>query len=244
MSERKVLSKYYPPDFDPSLLGKRSRDYTQQRSRTITVRLASPFSMRCDACGEYIYKGRRFNARKETTDKEYLKNLRIYRFHIRCPRCSSEIIFCTDPKHIDYELEHGAKRNFEPWRESKLARETEEECLDRTEREAERPSIQQLEAKALDEKTNMEIGDALDEICSRNAQLEHAGMENTPGSFHAARDSTVEKQRQKDDDEDAELARRAFSRNMEDRKDIEEFTRRSVYVHTPPRSSSLSNVAR
>ena len=75
----------------------------------------APFSMKCTACGEYIYKGRKFNARKETTDEKYLK-IQIYRFYIRCTRCSGEITFKTDPKNMDYTCERGAKRNFEPWR--------------------------------------------------------------------------------------------------------------------------------
>jgi hypothetical protein len=33
--------------------------------------------------------------------------------------CSAEITFKTDPKNTDYLAEHGASRNFEPWREEK-----------------------------------------------------------------------------------------------------------------------------
>ena len=33
--------------------------------------------------------------------------------------CSAEITFKTDPKNTDYAAEHGASRNFEPWREEK-----------------------------------------------------------------------------------------------------------------------------
>jgi hypothetical protein len=36
--------------------------------------------------GEYIYKGRKFNARKETTEEKYL-SITIYRFYIRCTVC-------------------------------------------------------------------------------------------------------------------------------------------------------------
>jgi len=44
MSERKVLSKYYPPDFDPRTLG-RSKAPKQAGPKVQTVRLMSPFSM-------------------------------------------------------------------------------------------------------------------------------------------------------------------------------------------------------
>ena len=147
MSERKVLTKYYPPDFDPSKIT-RQRGPKNAGPKLMTVRLMAPYSMKCTHCGEFIYKGRKFNARKETTDEKYY-NIAIFRFYIRCTRCSGEITFKTDPKNMDYECERGAKRNFEPWREAKLNEETEEERLDRIEREeAERDAMKELETKA------------------------------------------------------------------------------------------------
>ena len=85
MSERKVLQKWYPADFDPSKI-QRTRGPKQVGPKTQTVRLMAPFSMKCTSCGEYIYKGRKFNARKETTDDKYV-GITIYRFYIRCTRC-------------------------------------------------------------------------------------------------------------------------------------------------------------
>lgn len=200
--------------------------------------------MKCIACGEFIYKGRKFNARKETTDETYYA-IKIYRFYIRCTRCSAEITFKTDPRHsklrtpwndfgelsrskaqrlhtifpivdhvhwltktkVDYECERGAKRNFEPWREEKLNQETDEERLDRLEREeAERDAMTELETKTLDAKTEMAIADALDEIRTRNARIER-------GEFTA--EAKVEKdprdaERERQEKEDEEAARRAF----------------------------------
>lgn len=100
MAERKVLSKYYPPDFDPSAIAsssKRSRKDGKAESKLSASRLMTPFSMKCTHCGEFIPKGRKFNARKQTLDERYL-SIPIYRFHIRCTRCSGEITFRTDPK--------------------------------------------------------------------------------------------------------------------------------------------------
>lgn len=157
-------------------------------------------------CGEYIYKGRKFNARKETTDEKYY-NITIYRFYIRCTRCSGEITFRTDPKNMDYEAEKGAKRNFEVWREAKLAEETEEERLDRLEREeAEKDAMKELESKTLDAKTEMAIADKLDEIRTRNARLERA---DRGGEVTVARE-VVDEERERQDREDAEAARLAF----------------------------------
>src|ERR1700734_3528853 len=97
MSERKVLSKYYPPDFDPSKLTRGKKGGSRQQ----TVRLMTPFSMRCNTCGEYIYRGKKFNARKEDAQESYL-TIKIFRFYIRCSRCSAEITFKKDPKKKDY----------------------------------------------------------------------------------------------------------------------------------------------
>lgn len=206
MSERKVLTKYYPPDFDPSKIT-RQRGPKQVGPKLQTVRLMAPFSMKCLHCGEFIYKGRKFNARKETSDEKYY-NIAIFRFYIRCTRCSGEITFKTDPKNMDYECERGAKRNFEPWREAKLAEETEEERLDRLEREeAEKDAMKELETKVLDAKTEMAIADALDEIRSRNARIEKADKE---GGSKADVVDLVDEKRKREEDEDTEAARKAF----------------------------------
>ena len=212
MSERKVLTKYYPPDFDPSALEKRQRGPKTGGPKLMTVRLMAPFSMKCTACGEFIYKGRKFNARKETTDMKYY-NIPIYRFHIKCTRCSGAIAFRTDPKNMDYECEQGAKRNFEPWREAKLAEETEEERLDRLEREdAERDVMKDLENKTLDTKTEMAISDALDSIRTRNARQERAGKDGR----EAIVANLVDEEKERQDREDEEIARKAFQMNVED----------------------------
>ena len=176
MSERKVLTKYYPPDFDPSKIERR-RGPKQPGLKQQTVRLMAPFSMKCTSCGEYIYKGRKFNARKETTEEKYYA-ITVFRFYIRCTRCSAEITFKTDPKNMDYMCEKGAKRNFEPWREAKLAEETEEETLDRVAREEEeKDAMKELEKKTLDAKTEMAIADALDDVRHRNAARERVGKD-------------------------------------------------------------------
>jgi len=205
MSERKVLTKYYPPDFDPSKI-QRTKGPKATGPKLQTVRLMAPFSMKCTTCGEYIYKGRKFNARKETTEEKYY-SISIFAFHIKCTRCSAEIVFKTSPKHLDYDVVSGAKRNFEPWREAKLAEETEEERLDRLEKEeAERDAMKEMETKVLDAKTEMEIADALDEIRMRNARNERTGKEEHEVTVEERRDEERERQ----DREDEEAAKRAF----------------------------------
>ena len=206
MSERKVLTKYYPPDFDPSAIT-RTRGPKQAGPKVQTVRLMAPFSMKCTSCGEFIYKGRKFNARKETTDERYF-SIAIYRFYIRCTRCSGEITFKTDPKNMDYECEKGAKRNFEVWRQAPTngELESEEDRLERLEREeSERGAMALLETKVGDAKQEMAIADALDEIRTRNARNERA----------AGREVEIENMREEREEAerriDAEAARLAFT---------------------------------
>lgn len=53
------------------------------KNRQYTVRLMAPFNMRCATCGEYIYKGKKFNARKEDVENQDYLGIRIYRFYIK-----------------------------------------------------------------------------------------------------------------------------------------------------------------
>ncbi|KAH8833484.1 CWC16 protein [Flagelloscypha sp. PMI_526] len=165
MSERKVLNKYFPPDFDPDLIPRRKGPKNSQQ----VVRLMAPFSMRCNTCGEYVYKGKKFNARKETVEGEDYYGIKIFRFYIKCTLCSAEITFKTDPKNTDYTAEHGASRNFEPWRE-----EAETEEVDRLAKleEEENNPMKVLENKQTDSKREMDILDKLQDIRARNARNE------------------------------------------------------------------------
>ncbi|RKP25564.1 CWC16 protein, partial [Syncephalis pseudoplumigaleata] len=170
MSERKVLNKYYPPDFDPSKIPRLRRAKEAQHK----VRLMAPFSMRCTTCAEYIAKGKKFNARKETVEGEDYLGIKIFRFYIRCPRCSVEITFKTDPENSDYTCEQGALRNFEPWREEKILG---AEAEKHTETESKLDPMRALERRTEESKREMEILDALDEIRIRNARNERVDQE-------------------------------------------------------------------
>jgi len=166
--------------------------------------------MKCTTCGEYIYKGRKFNARKETTSDTYL-SIPIFRFYIRCTRCSAEITFKTDPKGMDYECERGARRNFEVWREQKIKdQETEEEMLDRLEREeGERSVMGELERKTEDARTEMAVADALDEVRVRNARRERVGDDVLGGdSIEVDMDEEEARRAEREIEEEA---RRAFA---------------------------------
>lgn len=107
MAERKVLNKYYPPDYDPSKIPR-----VKRKNKQNDVRIMAPFNLRCSTCGNYIANATKFNAKKETVEDETYNSVMIYRFYIKCPRCMATIIFRTNPKEQGYEVEHGATENF------------------------------------------------------------------------------------------------------------------------------------
>ncbi|KAL3881180.1 hypothetical protein ACJMK2_027644 [Sinanodonta woodiana] len=171
MSERKVLNKYYPPDFDPSKIPKRK----QARNHVFNIRIMAPFNMRCNTCGEYIYKGKKFNSRKENVDNEDFLGLRIFRFYIKCPRCVSEIAFKTDLERTDYALEAGATRLFEAER---LAQEMAEKERKEKEEDELNP-MKLLENRTKASQFEIEQIDALEELKdmnSKKSQIDHEAM--------------------------------------------------------------------
>lgn len=134
----------------------------------------APFSMNCSTCGNWIAKATKFNARKETAaGMEYL-GIRVFRFYIRCPRCSAEITFRTDPQNTDYVCEQGAVRNFEPWKDNRI---TAEEDAEAKANEEENNPMKALENRTAESKREMDILDALDEIRTRNALNERVDPE-------------------------------------------------------------------
>ena len=117
MGERKGLVTYISPDYDPALVPK-SKKKTGGAGRE-TVRLELPFSMQCTACFEYLYKGRKYNAKKEVVTGETYLGMKILRFYIRCSRCSSQLTFKTDPQNSSYTCENGVTKNYEEWHANK-----------------------------------------------------------------------------------------------------------------------------
>lgn len=161
MSERKVLNKYYPPDFDPSKIPRMKLP----KNRQYTVRLMAPFNMRCVTCGEYIYKGKKFNARKEDVEGQDYLGIRIYRFYIKCTRCLQEISFKTDPQNTDYEIEAGATRNFMALKLAEEQAQREED--ERKEDEATNP-MKLLENRTKQSKQELELLESLEELRDLN----------------------------------------------------------------------------
>ncbi|KAJ0403247.1 hypothetical protein ATCC90586_001654 [Pythium insidiosum] len=154
-----------------------------------------------------MYRGKKFNSRKEDVVEENYLGIRIYRFYIKCVTCSSEITFKTDPKNGDYVAEHGCQRNFEPWREKEAE---EEAALKQREDEEKGDAMKALENRTLDSKREMDILDALDEIKAINQR--HAKIDTDQLlQQHARLDSAQQAQdEQQQMEADVLLAKQVF----------------------------------
>lgn len=118
MGERKVLNKHIPPDFDPKLIPRGKRP----KGELVPVRMMLPFTIQCETCSSFLYRGRKFNSKKEPVRGSGGKYLGIqkYRFIVKCTACSRPLTFITDPKNAEYEMESGGIRTYEIHRDKDL----------------------------------------------------------------------------------------------------------------------------
>jgi hypothetical protein len=125
--------------------------------------------------------------------------------------CSAEITFKTDPKNTDYAAEHGASRNFEPWREEQAVEE--EDRLAKLEEEENNP-MKALENRTVDSKREMDVLDALHDIRARNARNERVGQSEDIIA-RIGREAVVspeDEQRRREEEEDEDFVREVFSK--------------------------------
>ncbi|XP_044023291.1 splicing factor YJU2 [Siniperca chuatsi] len=209
MSERKVLNKYYPPDFDPSKIPK----LKLPKDRQYVVRLMAPFNMRCKTCGEYIYKGKKFNARKETVQNELYMGLPIFRFYIKCTRCLAEITFKTDPENTDYAMEHGATRNFQA---EKLIEEEEKRIQQEREEEELNNPMKVLENRTKDSKMEMEVLENLQELKELNQRQAQVDFEGMIDRYREMEKREREREKEEDERETKDMLDRALVKRLRD----------------------------
>ena len=120
-----------------------------------------------------MYRGRKFNSKKENVKGDKAKYLGIqrFRFYIKCTVCSRPITFLTDPKNADYEMESGATRNYEVHKDKE--RTDEEMAAERAAEEKEDP-MKALENRVMASQREMQEMDALEEIRALN--MKHRQM--------------------------------------------------------------------
>ena len=163
--------------------------------------------------------------------------------------CSAEITFKTDPKNTDYLAEHGASRNFEPWREERVA--DEEDKLAKMEEEENNP-MKALENRTVDSKREMDILDALQDIRarnSRNERLDDAAIEEMLArrlNEEALEVDEEEEERRKWEEEDEKLVRQVFSKidNPDDASGSKVTLKRKADGDAPDLKSLLSESSR
>ena len=200
MGERKKLTMYYPPDFDPKLVPRQKRD----PNFTCEVRMMLPFSVQCGKCGEFMYMGKKFNSKKENAQGEKYKGIQIIRFWIKCSTCSNQMSFKTDPENDDYAMESGGTRTFEMWQEvNSVAADNAKERIEEDNDDA----MTALENRTRDTQRMVDALDALDELKAVSQRNERIGVDALLAAGDARRAAVVAGLQ----DEDEELVRSAFA---------------------------------
>mmetsp|Transcript_61883 Transcript_61883/g.74462 ORF Transcript_61883/g.74462 Transcript_61883/m.74462 type:complete len:350 (-) Transcript_61883:45-1094(-) len=174
MGERKVLNKYIPYDFDPTKIPRSKRP----KDNVVPVRMMLPFTIQCQTCSAFLYRGRKYNSKKENCKGEKATYLGIqrFRFYLKCSVCSRPITFLTDPEKTDYEMESGATRCYEVHKDKSK---TNEEIAAEKEHEEEIDPMKALENRVLDSQREMAELDALEELRALNKR--HARMRGGMG---------------------------------------------------------------
>ncbi len=167
----------------------------------------APCNMKCNTCGDYIAKGKKFNARKETVENESYLGLKVFRFYFKCPRCMQEITFKTDPKNMDYEVEHGATQNFKAL---KLAeQQAVQEQKDKEEDEKLNP-MKLLENRTKASRIEMETIEALEDLKEMNQNKNVLDFE----SIRKVETNKIEQQLAKQEEEDELFVKSIFQKNV------------------------------
>ena len=151
--------------------------------------------------GEYIYKGRKFNARKEDVDDMNHLGLRIYRFYIRCTACVSEIVFRTDPANTDYVLEAGATRNFEALAKAEKIAEQEQQAREQELKDNPMKMLEERTEASKNEMARMEALEELQDLNKRTIKVDYATMLEKYDRLREAEAKRVEEEAEKEDEE-------------------------------------------
>jgi hypothetical protein len=226
MSERKVINKYYPIDFEPDKVKrvKKPKGALAQQSK---VRIALPMSVQCTNCSNFMARGSKFNARKETVANESYLGNPVYRFYFRCSKCFQELTIKTDPKNADYVAEKGLKAGFVLHKAG-----AEEEAQEAEEKEKLEgfDKMKALEQKALESMAEAELNEAIDTVLYIQSKRAQMSAEELYRRALEALDPTVEVLDEDEDLTEEDLAELAEMQNR--------IAQRTSHTFT---SSELSN---
>lgn len=200
MGDRKVVNKYIPADFDPSKVPRTKKP----KDGLVSVRMMLPFSIQCSTCSTFMYRGRKFNSKKEAVsgpNGTYL-GIQRFRFYVKCTACSRPVTFLTDPEHADYEMESGATRNYEVYKDEQKTREQQQED---EQQEETLDSMKALENRVLESQREMQELDHLEEIKAMNArhahlQAQNGSLGNEANTVEMARQARASQQQQQQEE--------------------------------------------
>ena len=233
MGERKVINKYFPPDFDPSKIprpDKRQQEKVKEKfgSYDASDVRSMPELRPVHVQGQEVQLAQGERRGSEGPEGQYL-GIQIFRFYFKCITCSAEFTIKTDPQNMDYVCEGGAKANFELYKEENKEK---EEIKAAREEDEKYDAMKKLENKTQEQKNAMDILDALDEIRTNNARAATLGVDgvlNARDEMFAKQEAKVQS-REEAEDEAALKAAFAGSRvkrmAAEDEDDEEEDLRR------------------
>lgn len=114
-----------------------------------------------------MYRGRKFNSKKESVKGSEGKYLGIqrWRFYIKYSACPQPMTFLTDTQHNDYECESGGTRTYEV---HKGRKKTEEEIVEQDAKTEKEDPMKALENRVLQSQREKEEMDNLDVILAMN----------------------------------------------------------------------------
>lgn len=198
----------------------------------------APCNMRCNTCGDYIARGKKFNARKETVENEFYLGLKVFRFYFKCPRCMQEITFKTDPKNYDYVVEHGATPNFKAL---KLAEQQAIEEQKEKEEEERLNPMKLLENRTQASRREMENLESLENLKEMNQREEIINYEE----LLKKKKEELENELKRQEEEDEKFVQSIFHSKIENDEDqsdqiIEEFDT-STYIDNIKGSKLFGN---
>lgn len=175
MGERKVLNKYYSPDFDPKKIPRLRKPTNQQKK----IRFMLPVRVRCNTCGNYMSEGTKFNCREEQVINEMYLGIKIHRFYIKCTKCSAEITIKTDPKNSGYVVESGAIGPYNGHEEEEKP-------------EVGENALESLEKRTMVSKREIEVMAALDEMKSMKSRRASVSVDSMLEALNSRKEQEEE----------------------------------------------------